>query len=464
MNDTSPRRVASGDLPSILDRKDQDRLKRYQQNLSFYNGQQWQTSSQTNQRRLTFNYAKVFIDKITSYVMSGFTPVVNAPDDSDEQKNRARESEDALKQVYDSNHLALLDLDTEIDCCILGDAAYKVIWDPDEKRVRITAPDVQGLFAWWRGDDISTVYRVASRYTLSTDQVEDLYNVTPQKDTATIIEDWTPETFTFWIDGAIHSANPNPYGFIPYVIYPNLREPKQFWGISDLPIIMEPRRELNRSLSQLSRILELSGNPIAVLENVEESEDIAVAPGAVWNLPEGTRAYLLDLLKGGGVKLHIDYINLLYRTMHDISESPRAAFGGTERDLSGIALQVEMQSLVQKAQRKRLIRTVAYRKRNDMVLSILAQKTGANYAGLTTGIVWSPLLPQDLLTLARTEQTLVNANLHSRYRAMTELGILNPDAELRKIAEEQRQLMPMEEANRETTEPGTQGQTLNTDS
>ena len=93
-------------------------------------------------------------------------------------------------------------------------------------------------------------------------------------------------------------------------------------------------------MSQLSRILELSGNPIAVLENVEESEDIAIKPGAVWNIPEDAKAYLLDLLHGGGVNLHINYIDLLYRTLHDISESPRSAFGGTERDLSGVALQI----------------------------------------------------------------------------------------------------------------------------
>jgi len=434
-------------LPSVLNQKDQDRLKRYRQNLDFYSGLQWQTPNQANQRRLTFNYAKAFVDKLTSYVMSGVTPVVHPLDESQEEKDRARRAEDALKQVYDSNHLVLLDFDTEIDCCILGDAAYKVIWDPEARRIRVTAPDVQGLFAWWRGDDISDIHRVASLYTLSADQVQDLYNVAPAKDTATIIEDWTPDIFTLWIDSAIHFSGPNPYGFIPFVIYPNLRQPKQFWGVSDIPIITEPQRELNRALSQLSRILELSGNPIAVLENVEESEDIAVAPGAVWNLPEGTRAYLLDLLKGGGVKLHIDYVNLLYRVMHDVSESPRAAFGGTDRDLSGIALQVEMQSLVQKAQRKRLIRTVAYRKRNDMVLRMLEAKTGADYHGLSTDIVWSPLLPQDVLTLARTEQLLVNANLHSRYRAMTELGILNADAELQKIADEQRQLAPTDGDN-----------------
>lgn len=427
-------------LPNLLKNKDRERLQHYRQYLDFYGGQHWQTPAQGNQRRLTFNYAKVFIDKMTSYVMSGITPVVHPAGEAMEERERARKAEDALQKAYDDNHLALLDFDTEVDCSILGDAAYKVMWDPDGKRVRVTAPDVQGLFAWWRGDDISSLYRVASRYTLTGEQMEEIYNVTLQKDAVTIIEDWTAEIFTLWIDNAIHSTMANPYGFIPFIIYPNLREPKQFWGVSDLPVIMEPQRELNRAVSQLSRILELSGNPIAVLENIEESEDIAVAPGAVWNLPEGTKAYLLDLLKGGGVKLHIDYMNLLYRIMHDVAESPRAAFGGTERDLSGVALQVELQSLVQKAQRKRLIRRVAYRKRNDMILRILEQKTGGNYGGLTTDIVWSSLLPQDVLTLARTEQLLVSTALHSRYRAMTELGILNPEAELQRIAEERRRV------------------------
>jgi len=211
-------------LPSILNAMDQDRLRRYRQNLDFYNGRQWPQSigTQGSHRQLTFNYAKAFVDKLASYVMSGITPMVRPiPDESGaEGRDQARRAEDTLAEVYDGNHLAVLDLDTEIDCSILGDAAYKVIWDPAWQRVRITAPDVQGLFAWWRGDDVSQVYRVASRYSLSADQVLDLYGFAPANDTATIIEDWTANTFSLWIDDTLHATHPNPYGFIPFVIYP----------------------------------------------------------------------------------------------------------------------------------------------------------------------------------------------------------------------------------------------------
>jgi hypothetical protein len=34
---------------------------------------------------------------------------------------------------------------------------------------------------------------------------------------------------------------------------------------------------------------------------------------------------------------------MIYRCLHDISESPRAAYGSIERELSGVALEVELQ-------------------------------------------------------------------------------------------------------------------------
>ncbi|MFN8533277.1 MAG: hypothetical protein U0556_07000 [Dehalococcoidia bacterium] len=158
----------------------------------------------------------------------------------------------------------------------------------------------------------------------------------------TSVEIWTDETFALFVDGRPVRQGPNPYGFIPCVVFPNLRTPKQAWGVSDLAPILEPARELNRALTQLSRLLELSGNPIAVLENVDRAEDIAIGPGAVWELPERARAYILDLLGGGGIDLHIDYLNALYRALHDLAETPRTAFGDNSRALAGVALRIEL--------------------------------------------------------------------------------------------------------------------------
>ena len=230
--------------------------------------------------------------------------------------------------MHEANGLEKLDFETELDTAIMGDGCYKVTWDPQGEEVRITSPDVQGIYAWWVGDDPSQVWRVASRYNLSAEASEALYGINPRhpRQEVTVVEGWTRELFQLWADDVLLDERPNPYGFIPFIIFPNLREPKKFWGSSDIPILMEPSRELNRAISQLSTILELSGNPVAVLEGVEEARDIAVQSGAVWELTEKARAYLLVLLQGGGVKLHTDYIDILTKTIHDLSEAPKISF------------------------------------------------------------------------------------------------------------------------------------------
>src|SRR4030042_974550 len=415
-----------------LARMDTDRIKGYRELLDFYNGRQWEGREKRGERRLIFNYARVFVEKMTSYLMSGMTFDIEPSEDTVEAKEAVKKAEAALYKVYAGNSLEQLDLETETDGAVLGDACYKVIWDAAEKRVRVTAPDIQGIYAWCSGDDTSRLWRIASRYQLAKEEVEILYGVKPRNKTTIVTELWTDNDFELYLDNALLEAKPNPYGFIPFVLFPNLREPKKFWGVSDLLQIMESQRELNRAMSQLSRILELSGNPIAVLENVEESEDIAIRPGAVWNIPEDAKAYLLDLLQGGGVNLHINYIDLIYRAMHDLSESPRSAFGGVERSMSGVALEIELQPLLQKVRRKRIIRTAAYNRRNEMIIKLLEKFGGEDFGEWGhLRVIWGPVLPRDMETKVNSERVVVQTGLHSRRTAKGEIGVADPDYEFR---------------------------------
>ncbi len=436
-----------------ISRMDHARLRSYRENLSFFRGQQWPGTVRRRERRLVFNYAKALVEKTASYLMTAPVSVVDPEDDAEAERERSRRAEKALAAIYESNNLAQLDFDNEIDVSVLGDGAYKVTWDPLERLVRVSAPDVQGLFAWWAGDDLARVWRVASRYTLSDDEARRAYGSAASngqratgrrsvfdRGSHTVVEVWTATTFELWLDSSQVDSRANPYGFIPFVIYPNLREPKQFWGVSDVEAVRESVRELNRALSQLSMILELSGNPIAVLENVTEAQDIAVRPGAVWELPEKARAYLLDLLQGGGIRLHADYVELIYRTLHDLGESPRTSFGDNGRGLSGVALNIELDPLLKKVQRKRLIRETAFRRRNEMCLRLLEQYTGVSYAPYRSRIVWGPLLPIDRSRLVADESRLVQAGVHSRRRAADELGVQDPEVEFRRWLEEQRQI------------------------
>ena len=122
-------------------------------------------------------------------------------------------------------------------------------------------------------------------------------------------------------------------------------------------------------------------------------------------------------------------INLIYRTLHDLGESPRTAFGENRQGLSGVALNTELDPLLKKVQRKRLIRSAAYRRRNELILRVLERFTGESYAPYRTRIVWGPVLPQDRSRQVADERVLVEAGIHSRRRAAEAPGVEDPEGE-----------------------------------
>ena len=152
-------------FPLQLRALDQDRLRRYRERLAFYEGDQWAGRARRGERRLVLNYARAFVDKITSYLFEGHALQVRPHDPLDRAAaERARAAERAWRAVEAANGLARLDFETELDCAVLGDAAYKVTWDVEEGRVRISAPDVQGVYVWRAPDDGARVEAVASQY------------------------------------------------------------------------------------------------------------------------------------------------------------------------------------------------------------------------------------------------------------------------------------------------------------
>ena len=253
-----------------------------------------------------------------------------------------------------------------------------------------------------------------------------------------VVEDWTADRMVIEVAGQTTDDRPNPYGWIPYVIFPNQPRPHELWGDSDLVDLMDTCKELNRRLTVISRILQVSGNPIAVLENVTGSTGIHVDAGAIWEIPEGSKAYLLDMLSGGGVRLHIDYMDQLYRALYDLAETPRTAFGDSGRNVSGAALEVEIQPLVQKVQRRRRVWDAVYRQRNAMILELLERFGNEPLGGVRRSeVVWGSVLPNDRQALVLDEVQLVAQNIHSRRTAMNLLGDVDQEREVALIKEEQ---------------------------
>jgi hypothetical protein len=431
---------------------DRARFATYDRWRAFFDGEQWTGRPLRGETRLTFNYARALTRKIASYVYSGpvrFSVLPNGADDA-----IANIAEVALGQVIRANGLDQLDLDLCIAASVLGDAAVKVTWDARHARPAVVTVDPSGLTVQTAGDDPRRIDHLAHGYWLAGEQLEPVLGAQiegwQRGKRYRVIETWSDAAWSVTVDGSIVQDGPNPYGWIPYVIAVNNPRSDRFWGESDLIDLVDVCRELNSRMTVLSRVLELSGAPIAVLENVDGSEGIAVGPGAKWELPEGAKAYLLDLLQGGGVGLHVQYIDLLYRSLHDLSETPRTAFGDSGRALSGAALEVEIQPLVQKVRRKRQAWEAFHRERNRRILDLLERYGGQELGGLReTETIWPSVLPSDVDGSVRNAVALVQSGIQSRRTAYASLGGTDPEAEMSRVEEERR---AGEEASRRAAE------------
>ncbi len=364
-------------LPTHIRDVDLDRFARYRDNLAFFQGQQEPQRPGRLRRLLVANYARALVRKTASYLM-GSPPTVTVTSSLGPQATRtAQEQIDLMSSL---NRLALVDYEVAVDAAVLGDGAFRLGWDADRAAVAVSPVDVQRLWAWWGPNRRPT--RVAELLSLPADASE-----------PTVVQEWTELEVITYADGKPIAREPNPYGLMPYVIFPNERRPLEPWGESDLEDLKGPCRELNRRLSVVSQVLEVSGNPIVVLENVRGSENIQVEPGALWELPEQSRAYLLDLLSGGGVRLHLEYIDLLYRVVHDLAEVPRTAFGDTGGRLhSGVALVVELQPLLQKVERRRAVWSEVMAERARLALRIAEAHGTGPFGDVEVAVQWPPML------------------------------------------------------------------------
>ncbi len=419
---------------------------RYLRYRAFYNGEQWEDAPAPGERRITFNYARVFCNKAASYLL-GRAPgydVAVVPDPAANAEPPAAAAAPAveafLAQVAAFNALAAADLDTAISAATLGDGAWTVRWDAAAGLPRVTGVDPSGLDARWRADDLRTLLWLRQSYWLMPAEMTAAQQAAldqPQADPYAPLraeEEWTPTAWRLRVGDRQIDGGPNVYGVIPYVLFPNLRVPGEFWGESDLADLLGLQRELNSRFSLFSRILEVAGNPVAVVSGVEPgaTESLRLGPNQLWTLPEGARAEVLQLLQAGGAAAHFKYIEAVYRAMHDVSEMPRTSFGDSAghgtTGRSGVALQIELQPLLHKLARKRAILSGALERRAQLILAV-ARVHGVALPPVRITVQWPPVLPQDRTELVAQEVSLVQAGIHPPTAAMAALGDPDPAAQ-----------------------------------
>ncbi len=420
-----------------------DRLRRYRDYLRFYSGEHWDHlgswSVPAGRTRLTLNYARAVVDKGVSYLL-GRGVNFAVPADAD--------AEALLYRVYEENDLAAVDLHGAVNGAVLGDTVFKVTWDPATRSVRVANVDPFAFFPELAGDDAARLRRVHLVYRLSAEDVQAAYGrAAVANSQATVVEGWSADALEVRVDDRLVRAGPNPYGgLIPFVHVPNLQPPNAAWGVSDLRDVIPLNREINARLSDQSDSIRYHADPPVVFRGVQEHSDLAVGAGTVWDVPADADVHLLEWR--GQPPSAVAYVELLFRALYEVAETPRTSFGDSGRLLSGVALETELRPLIMRTLRKRIFWEAGYRRRSALILEIARQfglyeprgsEGGGGAARLpATKVLWPPLVPRDDVTEVRSNIALVQAGLRSRVTALDALGAESPEEELRRIRDDER--------------------------
>jgi hypothetical protein len=252
------------------------------------------------------------------------------------------------------------------------------------------------------------------------------------------VEVWTAGRFQLVVDGQVVRDGPNPYGFIPFVHVANLQPPNSSWGESDLTHLIPLNRELDERMSDQADMIRYHADPPVVFRGIEEHSDLPVGPGTVWDLPRDADVSLLEWR--GNAPAVQDHIERVLRAMYDVSETPRTSFGDSGRLLSGVALETELQPLVHRTLRKRVIWGAALHRCARLMLQLAERlepgRAPGAFAPYRAQVVWPQMLPRDDDADAQRNLSLVQGGLRSHRRAMDALGELDPELELRRIRED----------------------------
>lgn len=473
-------REASGDPDALALKLEMagERIQDYNKYLQYYKNQV--ETENENEFPLKINYTRQICDQHNSYLWGQWKrQVINfrvLPLGEDEAaKAKAQAIEERLYECWRLSNLNRTLYDAGMNGAILGDAVLKVRWDIERQRTVVDCVDPYCFYPRWLSSDQRTLKRVTIAYFIDRrDALEEYGTAGNPKwvgnykgNQALYREVWTPQEKQIWIDDVLLAplSGENPYGFIPFVHIPNLPVANEFWGTSDIADSLTLNDEVNRKMADQGDIINYYAHPIIIAVNPSgDVTDLEVGPDKVWEAKDvGQRKADYKFLEWSGdqpaVKEHMDR---LFQVLQDTSGLPDVAYGrfkGTQQ--SGLALQIEMLPVTQRASWKRLVWDDGLKRVNRMLLALEAKFGGLDVTGAGgrtyEGIpVWAPILPRDRSALINENVNLTANLLRSLENALEDVGEENPEEEKERIFQNLKELLALG-ILRQRPEPGSLG-------
>lgn len=219
-----------------------------------------------------------------------------------------------------------------------------------------------------------------------------------------------------------------PYPWSPILHCQNLPMPNEYYGISDIEQhVLSINYAVNFVLSNMARIIRTHAHP-KTWGTGFTGKQVDMSVDSMLLLPKDSKLENLEMQTDLGSTLEL--YKRLKELLHEVARVPEVATGRVDNigPLSGVALKILYQSLIEKNQTKQVFYGDLFRELNLRLLEIGKQ-------GAAKIIIHYPdPLPKDVKDEAEAALILEQVGV-SKNTVLTELGY-DPEAEAKKVEEE----------------------------
>jgi hypothetical protein len=262
-----------------------------------------------------------------------------------------------------------------------------------------------------------------------------------------------------FINDELVDEYPNALGTIPIVHIPNVTISSSPWGQSDIWDIIPLNRELNEKMVEVSDIINYHAAPVTIITGAKASQ-LERGPKKVWaGLPKDASVFNLE--SRGEMSGALEYIQVIKRTMHEITGVPETALGQMQpiSNTSGVALAIQYQPMMNRFNMKKIHFTKGLERINEIIIRTaavfepqmllfdgsksampepdqLTQLDPLDPLTYHTTVHWPEPLPVDVLIKLNEVQAKMQLGLESKRGALRILGEEFPNEKMAEIFEE----------------------------
>ena len=363
------------DLYNDLRSQYHSRNGEYDRSRQRYRGEHWDAATNpqpANRYALTANYLKPIVDKSVQALV-GRQPAlqVMAAMVDEVARRHAEQLEAILYGTWYANNARDQFVKAAFDSFLLRRGLIYVWWDPKAKLVKFKACTPDHFYPEYDGEEIWRAVYVSRRNTdrlkrqypdkaddivpdteadYSPTTADDLARYTA-KNTTTVIDVFDTDGYHSRVMGnAIDSTKTDyPFKAIPFVEFPCFPQGGQAEPLNLIDQLVELNQYLDQLISQKADIIARYSNPtILDFQSGQTPEDIRRAVAAQGAVIPIRREGNIALLNWQGTVPAIDeQITLILDMLFDLAGKPRASFGQTVTNQSGIVTNLSLNPTLQ---------------------------------------------------------------------------------------------------------------------